>query len=59
MTEEQQNHLNDARTLISAAMSLLARNLTGDHRELPDMIAAILEKAAGDLKRTAESSQRR
>lgn len=54
MTDEQQNQLADARALISAAMSLLARHQTGDHRQLPDMLATLLDKAAQDLEQVAE-----
>ncbi len=53
MTDEIINHLHDARAILAAAMALLSRNLTGDHRELPDMIATMLVKAAEDLDNAA------
>lgn len=56
MTDETINHLNDARALISAAMTILTRNLAGDHRELPDMIATMLVKAAEELDNAVEAT---
>lgn len=54
MTEQQQNHLTDARAILAAAMTILAPNLTGDHRSPSDMIATLLDKAAQDLRKAAE-----
>ncbi len=49
MTDKQANHLSDAQTLIAAALTLLSDEVTGDRRALPDMLQAILVKAAEDL----------
>lgn len=54
LNDEQQHHLTDARAIIAAAMTILAGNLTGDHRSPTDMVATLLDKAAEDLRRVAE-----
>lgn len=56
MTEEQTNHLTDARAIVAAAMTILAGNLTGDHRSPADMVAALLDKAAEDLRQVAQAA---
>ncbi|NBB47109.1 hypothetical protein GVN24_02345 [Rhizobium sp. CRIBSB] len=56
MTDEQQSHFNDARTMLAAALTILVRHQTGDHRELPDMLATLLDKAAADLAQVAEAA---
>jgi hypothetical protein len=56
MTDEQQNHLTNARTILSAAMALLTREQTGNPHALPDQVAALLDKAAQDLAEVAEAA---
>lgn len=56
MTDQQTNHLTDARSIIAAALTILAGNLTGDHRSPADMVAALLDKAADDLRQVAEAA---
>lgn len=54
LTDEQANHLTDARAILAAAMTILAGNVTGDHRSPADMIASLLSKVAEDLYMVAE-----
>lgn len=56
MTDQQTNHLTDARAIIAAAMTIVEPNVTGDSRALADMLATLLDKAADDLRQVAEAA---
>jgi hypothetical protein len=53
MTDQQQNHLRDARALIGAALAIVAERTADDPANLADQLEALLVKVSGDLREIA------